>query len=438
MKIVYVGDNRVRGNYGCRATSTALSLLLGKNHEIVGRITGAHTHFDTDNLVYIRWMPRCFYTFVGKLKCWKYLKRFLHLFIRMIKRGGKFYCGTCDFISHDMEKSIRNLKKLIPANASYSEFDLEQYDFDALVVNGEGSFIFSTPPWRESLVISMEIYWAQKLGKKVYFMNAMFSDDPKSQRNQKTIKLVDNLLSKCDLVVCREQTSLDYVHLNLPSVKPILIPDALFTWYDLVNDDHTIENLKYYIAHSAEKDELYEDVDFTKPYILIAASSAGIVQKNMNIPIKAYCNLVERTKKELGCKVYLIQVCEGDEFLNEVSKLTNTQIIPMDTPLVAAAKILSNAAVFISGRYHPSIMASLGGTPCVYMGSNSHKTRSIQELLQYEDVKEFEIIPNDEEITKILENAKTKIDAGEKLREKIKKRARELSIEASKMGDYVK
>jgi len=33
MKIVYVGDNRTRGNYGCRATSTALSQIIGEEHE---------------------------------------------------------------------------------------------------------------------------------------------------------------------------------------------------------------------------------------------------------------------------------------------------------------------------------------------------------------------------------------------------------------------
>ena len=40
MRIVYVGDNRNRGNFGCRGTSTALSQLLTINNDIVGRISG--------------------------------------------------------------------------------------------------------------------------------------------------------------------------------------------------------------------------------------------------------------------------------------------------------------------------------------------------------------------------------------------------------------
>ena len=47
MRIVYVGDNRNRGNFGCRGTSTALSQLLTINNEIVGRISGKFTNWDT-------------------------------------------------------------------------------------------------------------------------------------------------------------------------------------------------------------------------------------------------------------------------------------------------------------------------------------------------------------------------------------------------------
>lgn len=438
MKIVYVGDNRVRGNYGCRATSTALSLLVGENNEIVGRITGAHTHFDTDELFFVKGLPSWIYKLLGKRKSWKYLKHFLYLFIRMIKRGGKFYFGNCDFISHDLDQSIENLIRLIPANLSYREFDLRQFDFDALVINGEGSFIFSTPPWRESLVIAMEMHWAKKMGKKVFFMNAMFSDDPNSERNTETLELMNDLLAKCEIVVAREYMSMDYVHKYLPKANPVFYPDALFSWYDMINDGHEVKNLKYYIAHKAECDEFYYNFTFDKPYALIAASSAGIISSDMEVPIQAYMNLVKKTKKRLGVSVYLIQVCEGDEFLVEVGRRTNTYVVPMETPIVAAAKILANAKVFISGRYHPSIMASLGGTPCVFMSSNSHKTESIQNLLNYNKVYEFNVVPDEIECEKILDLVEKYTNEGDALRKSIKNRAEQLSKQAILMKELIK
>ncbi len=48
MKIIYIGDNRNRGNYGCRATSTALSMLVSHNNKIVGRVKGDSTYFYPD------------------------------------------------------------------------------------------------------------------------------------------------------------------------------------------------------------------------------------------------------------------------------------------------------------------------------------------------------------------------------------------------------
>lgn len=50
--------------------------------------------------------------------------------------------GKHDFASLDFEKAIQNLINCLPANPDLKELDLRQYDFDALVVNGEGSFIF--------------------------------------------------------------------------------------------------------------------------------------------------------------------------------------------------------------------------------------------------------------------------------------------------------
>lgn len=287
-------------------------------------------------------------------------------------------------------------------------------------------------------MISMEIYWALKMGKKVFFMNAMFSDDPHSPHNEKMTALVDNLLSKCDVVTVREEMSKEYAEKYLPHVKTVVYPDALFSWFDMVNDSHRVDNLRYYIGHSSECDEFYNGVEFNRPYALIAASSAGIIGDDYNKTIEAYCNLVSQAKNKLGMPVYLIQVCEGDFFLAEVGKRTSTLMIPMDTPILAAAKILAQSSVFISGRYHPAIMASLGGTPCVFMSSNSHKTRSVQMILEYSDVKEYPVIPTPKDVDDILDDAIAKLQKGDELRKKIKERARILSNEARSLKDLIK
>ena len=97
---------------------------------------------------------------------------------------------------------------------------------------------------------------------------------------------------------------------------------------------------------------------------------------------------------------------------------------------------MANAQVYISGRYHPAIMASLGGTPCVFMGSNSHKTWSLQSLLEYDNVIEYSPIPNEIEIAQIISDA-LKVANDNVLRSKIRARAKALGEQAIKMKDLI-
>ena len=261
MKIVYVGDNRNRGNYGCRATSTALSQIISSNHEIVGRIYGKYANVDTGELFFSKRYPAWIYKKVGKLKYWKYAKTVWYIIHRMLKRG-KYYFSKYDYLSYDLDKSIKNLIRCLPANPHMKEFDLRQYDFDALVVNGEGSFIFATPPWRECLTEAMLMHWAQKMGKKVYFLNGMFSDDPYTPRNKRTLEIVKPILEQAELVSVREQYSYEYAKREFPNANIKLYPDALFSWYKYINDDFQIKDGKYIAGMSGAFDSSFEQLDF--------------------------------------------------------------------------------------------------------------------------------------------------------------------------------
>lgn len=426
MKIVYVGDNRNRGNYGCRATSTALSQLISENNEIVGRITGRYNMFDLGNLFYISFLPTWFYILVSKIPGWNKVGRLWNKVICKVLRR-KYYYSAFDFVGIDPKTTRRNLLKCIKANKTIQEFDLRNYDFDTLIVNGEGSFIFANPPWRESLVIAMLMDWAQEMGKDVFFLNAMLSDDPNFPHNEKTIKMFKPILEKCERVSVRENVSFEYCKKFFPGANVKLIPDALFTWYDLINDGHIVTNGKYYMPHVEESDEFYKNYDFTEPYICVAGSSSYQIGANQELAIQSYSNLVEKIKTEFGLKVYIMQVCEGDAFLKVVGKITSTSVIPLTMPIVSAGKILANASLFISGRYHPAILASLGGTPCVLMGSNSHKTISLQELLQYDNPHEYEVLPDINECTEIIKEARRKYNRGIFERNRIKNRCQELN-----------
>ena len=430
MKVLYIGDNRNRGNYGCRATSTALSMLISRKNEITGVITGKSTSQNISDLFFYSPLPKIAYSFFGK-------HTFLRDIVKEILHRFKIFShfGSFDFVSLNFDKSISNLKKCIVANPQLKELIIDQYDYDAVVVNGEGSFIFGSPQWREPLVLTMLIHWAIKKGKPVYLTNVMFSDSKVLPHNQASINAINSVIKNCSKIIVREKTSYNYIRKYFKGIEPSIIPDALFSWHSLITEAPTITNGRYCLAHSAEKDEAYFNQDFTKPYLLIAGSSAFVQDKTKSVP--AYTQLVNKLKSVYKNKILLIQTCEGDSFLSEVSLRTHIPLISLETPLLAAAKILSQAEAFITGRYHPAILASHGGTPCVFMDSNSHKTFSLQEVLQYPSPREYHAIPTEQEIDSIIQDTLKAISQGKTLRDTIINRCRFLENESQKTADIL-
>lgn len=436
MKVVYVSDNRARGNYGCRATSTALSQLTRRDNEIVGVVSGAYSNWNMGPVFYNPILPRSVYSVLAKSKCWPNLREGLHLIQKMVHHPfGSFALSNIDLLSINLDDGIERIEKAIDANDHVADYDLRRYDFDAMVVNGEGSFIFATPAWRESILLLTMMHWAQRLGKKVYFVNAMLSDDPYSPRNQEIVDLTAKVLSRCELVAVREEESLAYAYDVLGLTDVALFPDALFTWVDLINDEHRVLDGKYYMGHSTECDAYYDVLDFSGPYICVSGSSSPEISQNPDRAVERYADLVNAVKKRFGMPVYLVKVCEGDEFLEAVGRETRTPVIALDTPIVAAGKILAGAAVYISGRYHPAILASLGGTPCVFMSSNSHKTRSLQTLLSYPSNIEHPVLPESADIDAMLNDAQTLINGGEETRALIKERVDVLAKKARALAE---
>lgn len=438
MKIVYVGDNRNRDNFGCRATSTALSQIISKNHTIVGRIYGHYTNGDVKDIIFNKHFSEKTYKKLIALKHWSFIRECLILWFRLCGMRSRFSLPSYDFISYDWDKSINNLKKCIVANPVLKECDLEQYDFEALVVNGEGSFIFSQTPWREALVETMLMYWALKLGKKVYFMNAMFSAGSGEPINMKTIDSVKEVLESVDYLGVREYRSLEFAKKYFPNANIHLYPDALFSWYETVNDNFTVENGKYFIGYSGAFDETYTDYCFDKKYVCVSGSSSRRMGIDREKTIDCYCDLICEIKKRCDLEIYIVIPCSGDDFLKTVAQRTQTKIIPVDTPILAAAKILSQAECYITGRYHPAILASLGGTPCVFMGSNSHKNSSLQEILEYEKITSYNEIPEHEDVVRMVDDCLEFIKKGSSLRNKIKNKASELSELAIGMKDELR
>ncbi len=332
-----------------------------------------------------------------------------------------------------------NLLRYKAENAELEQIYKQIAAVDLVVINGEGSGVFSTPFRRDFFFYLAMIELAVRLKKKVFYVNGIISDCPFTGRNSRDLESARRTLAKCDAVLVRDPESLEYVQREMPEVKSEYIPDALFTWFPVYERfGACVPPNGDFVIPPPEKNEYFGKLDFSKPYICIGGSSwaAGFQEQ----AVEHYQRLLEGVRR-LGYPVYLTQNCAGDQFLQEVARMSGCGIVPWNTPIMMAGAILANARVFISGRFHAAIFASLGGTPCVFLDAHSHKMASLQRTLEYDTQKQFSAMPVKRDIDEIAAMSEQYIGEGSPLREKIKvvvaKRCTEAGQLPQRVLDYI-
>jgi hypothetical protein len=415
MKLLYVGDNRNRLNWGCRATSIALRQLLDSKFYVGKVIYGNHVAFSPE---------------AGLQTKTKWDKFFRKVSSAIFKTN-----IISDYITNSPCDNLDNLLKYKDKDENVSFIINSVIECDSIVVNAEGSFIFTAPARRDTLFFLLIADLAKYFNKEIYFVNGMVSNPPTNNFNLEVFEYTIAKFSECNFIATRDKESLRKLTSTRANINCQYIPDALFTWLHYFDglEKISISNGDFLIPFP-EKEEYFGQVDLSKPYICVGGSSLAANDPKQAIP--RYIELVN-SLKNLGINIVLVQGCTGDSFLHEVSTHTMLPIVPVDTPILLAATVLANAKLFVSGRYHPSIMASLGGTPCIFLGSNSHKNTALQEILEYEPVEEFSAYPSSEECNKILKKAKVILEEAEGKRTKIKVVVSKLSQEARKVVEVI-
>jgi polysaccharide pyruvyl transferase WcaK-like protein len=416
MKLLFVGDNRTSPNWG-RGASIALNQMLSEFFDVIGSVPG--DLFD---------LSLAEAGFVGTLLPPRYYRLFRYAWQRRFRRPYSWHMkleslfGAKDFISEDPAVSVDNLLAHRHRHRALARIYEQAREADLIVVDGDGDIIFSTPPRRQTLFLLSMIELGLRLKKPVFLVNSMISDCPTSGRNEATVSAARKLFAQCRVVSLRDLESLEYVRTAMPETNATYLPDSLFGWCSRYesSDSHPPVDGDFLLPFP-EKEELWGKLTFSEPYICIGGGALAASQRERAIP--AYVRLVEAIK-ELGLRVYLTENDTPDSFLHQVARETSVGIVPVDAPILLCGAVLAHARLFISGRYHPSIFAALGGTPCIFLGSHAHKMKSISRLLEYEVYKEFSGVPGQPEIAEIAMLAREYLAEGETLRDRIKHVAR--------------
>lgn len=423
MKILYVGDGRCRKNWGAQATSEALFDILRSEHEVVGIIPSSYKLMTSIAVLYCKLLPLS----ILYKKHSEFCEKFLIKVLKVLK-----LFGQRDFICQDIDESIDKFlfikKKYSRINDIYKKIE----DCDAIVINGEGSIIFRTPQDRIALFLMFVLKLSQRLNKKTYLLNTMLSFSTDSYIDNKFQKQLVEILEQCNGIGFRDKYSIQVLKKISSDFKfeYDFIPDALFTWSNKFEQSYIIDYKNKTFDPQINSNLVNKDFNFNGDYICVSGSSALSSPKKRESAINSYVRLLLKLK-ELEIPILLVPGCKGDMFLYDVAKKLNIPIVPLQTNVKIGGGILSNARVFISGRFHPSILASLGGTPCIFFDSNSHKTLSIQEILEYPAPHlEFSSEPSDLDLDTICNKVRYFLSNNCEIREHIKFIVRNLSKES--------
>jgi polysaccharide pyruvyl transferase WcaK-like protein len=430
MKVFFVGDNRTTVNWG-RGASIALGQLLSSSFEITGRVTG--DFFD---------LSATEGSYVGGFMPPRYYGLFQYLLLRKWRRPFAWYIkleellGARDFIAEDPTVSIDNLMAHKHRQPALARIYDQVAESDLVVLDGDGDIIFSTPPRRQTLFLLAMIELGIRLKKPVFLVNSMISDCPLTGRNDTTLAATRRLLAQCRAVSLRDHESLEYVQREMPETNASFIPDSLFSWFShyATGSSYPPLNGDFLLPHP-EKDEYWGKLDFSQPYICIGGGALAASDPDRSV--QSYARLVDAIR-QLGYCVYLTENDLPDSFLQRVAREKNVGIVPANAPIHLCGAVLAHARLFISGRYHPSIFASLGGTPCIFLSSHAHKMGSLSGVLKYEVHRQFSGFPSDADIAEIVSMARNALNQGETLRAKIRQVAKLRCDESTQLPTFLK
>lgn len=412
--MLVVSDTTDRVNWGARGASLALRDLLG---EACGELTALPTRYVDES-------PRALNTFLPKAVAAPLIRRRGHNRLCSLYSAIERSLGMLpDYVDRDPEKTADNILRFRDEEGVRPVFRAVA-DADVVVVDGDGDLIFKADPGRINYFNLGIVELARSLGKPVHWVNSIFADCPRTGRNAEFFEAAVATLAGCSTVALRDPHSVRLAESDAPRLDVEFVPDSQFHWLDeLENAESNLpDDGDFLIPFGREHPSLFGSLRFDEPYVCLAGGSR--VRWERERAVESYSGLVDGLREQ-DVRVYLTPTCSGDEFMFDVAEETGAPIIPPEVPLKMGGAVLAGAEVFVTGRYHPGILAALSGTPCVFLEADSHKTLSLQELLDYEDPRVFSAWPSGEEVADIcrrVERYRSADRVGDRIREAAERR----------------
>lgn len=426
-KVYLVNDTSKASNWGCRATTDAFKKMI---IECGGDIT--HTLYLSSMQKINEYIPNKKLRLIENYSS-SVLKRIpkgrttiQHLNRRLIESNWNKISGKRDTIPECLDEFETFAEQVMQGEILQAE-SLALKECDLVIINGEGSIYDRQRKGRMMLFIAY-------LAKKHFQKPCILVNHTADIHDPIMAKMVSHVYPTLDDVVFREPLSAkacaNFVHKD----NSLLAADAAFT-YRPTSDPawSSIGARKNYFSIFPDSAAGF---DPQNSYICVGGSSIYLrPDRPQYDPIPGFIELCQRLQNIAS--VVLTAPCDTDEkIFRPIAKELNLPLIALSTPTQQAVDILGNASAYISGRWHPSILALTGGTPIVTLTANTYKTKALIEQIGL-DAPTFDALKLHEEIDSIVELTNSYIEQGEVLRQKLRGQAEKLSELAWKNVRYL-
>ena len=100
--------------------------------------------------------------------------------------------------------------------------------------------------------------------------------------------------------------------------------------------------------------------------------------------VSVFSEIISKLKEVVPQIIFVDGYCGENKLINQIIKENNIGFIgPQNCDYRNLYQVFKRSEVFVSGRWHASILSVLANTPIVCYGADSHKTRSLYAILEY-------------------------------------------------------
>lgn len=408
--VLFVGDLRPVNNYGAVATTEMLlKLLQDENLNVNYKLIDFRSLYNPTPVDGFKTESKpCV------LKC--IVKKLLPT--SLIKRIRNNYIGNQnnDFVPYKLSQYEDYYCQMNDGKILQYEKKLLEWA-DIIFINGEGNIVNGTDKFGKYRMGARYLLFMAWVGKIKFNLPTFIVNHTVDPNNYNAFEIIENVYPKLDKVLVRETLSLPLLEQhNVKNAE--FVADALFT-YKPAEDWQPSEKLS-------------RQIDFSKPYICIGDSSGirnAYNQVKWNV-VDVFSEIIDKIKQIIPQVIFVDGYNGGNEDINRVIRKNKIGYVNFDNcDYHDLYQVLKRAKLFISGRWHASILCVLANTPILSWGADSHKTKSLYTLLEY-PYRFFEVSTLPTNIPEMIDESRNILNNADKIKSNIKTKVEILAASA--------